>query len=192
MSPSRTVTGYVRAGITAGSPVTWPVRTSKREPCRGHSTDISQSSPSQSEYSSCVQVSEMAWKLSSSAWIRQIGSPSTSTRFIDSFGSSLVEATRCWVTLLNPRGQFLIDRLSNLGDRNPVQDLPEKPLDQHPLGHGMRDAPALEIEEVLGIHRTDGRAVTAAQDVVVEDLQDRLRSCLRLLRQQKVAICLVG
>src|SRR5438477_182529 len=89
---------------------------------------------------------------------RQVAScPSTSTRFIDSFGSSLVEATRCWVTLLNPGGQFLIDRLSDLGDRNPVEDLPEKALDQHPLGHGMRDAPALEIEEVLGIHRTDRR-----------------------------------
>jgi hypothetical protein len=37
------------AGITAGSPVTFPVRTSKRDPCRGHSTDISQRSPSLSE-----------------------------------------------------------------------------------------------------------------------------------------------
>src|SRR2546421_1226174 len=191
MSPSRTVTGYVRAGITAGSPVTWPVRTSKREPCRGHSTDISQSSPSQSEYSSCVQVSEMAWKLSSSAWIRQIGVPSTSTRFIDSFGSSLVEATRSRVTLFNPRGQFLLDRLTYLRNRQPVENFAEEALDQHPLGDRSRDAAAHEVEEVLRIDRSDGRAVTAPQDVVVEDLEDWLGGRLGLFREQKIAIRLV-
>src|SRR5205823_14256934 len=120
-----------------------------------------------------------------------MGSPSPPTRFIDSFGSSLVGATRCWVTLLNPRGKFLIDRLSNQCDRNPVEDLPEKPLNQHPLGHGVRDAPALEIKEVLGVHRTDGRAMTAAQDVLVEDLQAWLRGSLRVRPQQQVALGLI-
>src|SRR4029077_18177010 len=99
-----------------------------------------------------------------------MGVPSTSTRFIDSFGNSLVAATRSRVTLLNPRGQFLLDRLANLGDRKPVEDFAQEPLDQHPLGDRSRDAPADEIKEVLRVHRADGRAVTAAQDVVVEDL----------------------
>src|SRR6202022_1490387 len=105
--------------------------------------------------------------------MRQIGSPSTSTRIIDSFGSSPVEATRCRA-LFNPGGQFLLDRLANLGDREPVEDLAKKPLDQHPLGDGMRDAPTLEIEEVLRVDWTHGRAMAAAQDVVVEDFENGL------------------
>src|SRR5258708_26779769 len=124
--------------------------------------------------------------------MRQMGSPSTSTRIMDSFGSSLVAATRSRTTLVNPGGQFLLDRLSNLGDRKPIEDLPKKPLDQHPLGDGMRDAPALQVEEVLRVHRTDGRAVTATQDVVVQDLEDGPRGCLRLLREEQVTGGLVG
>src|SRR5712692_5359299 len=118
--------------------------------------------------------------------MRQIASPSTSTRIIDSFGSSLVEATRCGATLFNPGGQFLLNRLANLGDREPVEDLAKKPLDQHALGDGMRDAPTLEIEEVLRVDRTHCRAMAAAQDVVVEDLENGLRGGLRLLRKQQV------
>src|SRR3989442_14049085 len=124
--------------------------------------------------------------------MRQMGSPSTSTRIMDSFASSLVEATRSRVTLFNPGGQFLLDRLSNLGDREPIEDFAKEPLDQHPLGDGMRDAPTLEIEEVLRVNRTHRRAMAAAQDVVVQDLEDGLRGCLRLLREQQVAVGLVG
>src|SRR3989442_1159954 len=123
--------------------------------------------------------------------MRQIGSPSTSTRFIDSFGSSLVEATRCWVTLLNSRGQFLIDRVSNLGDRKAIEDLAEEPLDQHPLGHRAWDAAALQVKEVLRVDRADGRAVTAPKDVVVEDLEDRLGRRSSFFGEQQVAIRLV-
>src|SRR5438309_12122851 len=123
--------------------------------------------------------------------MRQMGSPSTSTRIIDSFGSSPVEATRCRVTLVNPGGQFLLDRLTNLGDRKPIENLAKEPLDQHPLGDRMRDAPALEIEEVLRVDRTHGRAMAAAQDVVVQDLENRFRGGLCLLGEQQVAIGLV-
>src|SRR5713226_10743558 len=87
--------------------------------------------------------------------MRQIGSPSTSTRIIDSFGSSLVEATRSRVTL-------------HAGN-----------------------AATLEIEEVLRVNRAHRRTVAAAQDVVVQDLEDRLRGCLRLLREEQVAVGLV-
>src|ERR1700730_9887307 len=121
-----------------------------------------------------------------------MGSPSTSTRFIDSLGTSAVAATRCLVTLLNTGGQLLLDGVANLTHRNPVQDLAEKPLDQHPLGHRVRDAAALEVEEVFGIDGADRRSMAAAQDVIVQDLEDWLRGCLRLLREQQVAVRLVG
>src|SRR3979411_3180464 len=111
-----------------------------------------------------------------------MGVPSTSTRFIDSFGSSLVEATRSRVPLFNPRGQFLLDRLADLGNREPVEHLAEEALDEHPLGDRSRDAAADEGKEVLRVARPDGRAVTATQDVVVEDLEDRLGGRLRLFR----------
>src|ERR1700737_2423951 len=124
--------------------------------------------------------------------MRQIGPPPTSPRTIDSFGSSAVEATRCRATLFNPGGQFLLDRFSNLGDREPLEDLAKESLYQHPLGNGMRDAPSLEIEEVLWVNRTHRRTVTAAQDVVVQYLENRLRGCLRLVREQQVAVGLVG
>src|ERR1700694_5736031 len=106
--------------------------------------------------------------------MRQIGSPPTSTRFIDSLGTSSVVATRCLVTLLNTGGQLLLDGVADLAHRDPVQDLAEKPLDQHALGHRMRDAPALEIEEVFRVDRADRRTMAAARDVVVQDLEDRL------------------
>src|ERR1700693_2124902 len=120
--------------------------------------------------------------------MRQIGVPSTSTRFIDSFGNSLVVATRSRVTLFNPRGQFLLDRLANLGHRKPVEDFAQEPLDQHPLGDRPRDAATDEIEKMLRVHRPDGRAVATAQDVVVEDLEDRLGGRPGLIRKQKAAL----
>src|ERR1700680_4375518 len=116
-----------------------------------------------------------------------MGTPSTSTRFIDSFGSSPVEATRSRVTLFNPRGQFLLDRLANLGDRKPIENLAQAPLDQHPLRDRPWDATTLEVEQVLRVHRTDGRAVAAPQNVVVEDLEDRFGGRLRFFREQEVA-----
>src|SRR5438445_13131262 len=99
--------------------------------------------------------------------------PSTSTRCIDSFGNSLVAATRSRVTLLNPGGQFLLDRFTNLGDRKPVEDLTQEPLDQHPLCDRSRDATTDEVEEVLRAYRPDRRAVTAPKAVLVADLEDR-------------------
>src|SRR5438105_13388247 len=130
--------------------------------------------------------------LSSSAWIRQIGTPSTSTRVMDSFGSSLVAATRCLVTLhagnpatltsFNARRQLLVDGVAHLRHRQPVEDLTKEALDQHPLGSRTRDAPALDIEEVLRLHWTHGRPMVAAQDAINQALQDRLRRSLRRLR----------
>src|SRR5438105_15937191 len=130
--------------------------------------------------------------LSSSAWIRQIGTPSTSTRVMDSFGSSLVAATRCLVTLhagnpatltsFNASRQLLVDGVAHLRHRQPVEDLTEEALDQHPLGDRPRDAAARQVEEVFRVDRPDGRAMTAAQDVVVEAREDRVRCRLRLIR----------
>src|ERR1700736_3984326 len=113
--------------------------------------------------------------------MRQIGSPSTSTRTMDSLGKSPVAATRCLVTLLNAGSQFQLHNITYLADRYAVQHLPEKPLDQHPLGDRMGNSSALEVEEVLGVHRTDGRPMAATQDVIVQNLEDRLGGCLRLL-----------
>src|SRR3989454_10851622 len=112
--------------------------------------------------------------LSSSACTRQIGSPSTSTRIIDSLGNSAVDATRCLVTLFNSGSQLLLHSVADLGDRDSVQDLRKKPLDQHPLGDRTGDAARPQVKEVLRIHRPDRGAVAAAQDVVVEDFEDWL------------------
>src|ERR1700687_6175879 len=130
--------------------------------------------------------------------MRQIGVPSTSTRFIDSLGSSPVEATRSRVTLHagnpatltsdNPRGQFLLDRLANLGDRQAIEDFAQEALDQHPLGDRSGNAAADEVEEMLRVHWSDGRAVATAQDVVVEDLEDRLGGRLGLVGEQEGGI----
>src|SRR5437588_1443828 len=120
--------------------------------------------------------------LSSSAWTRQIGSPPTSTRSIDSLGRSAVAAARCLVMLVNAGCQLLLHGVTDLGHRDPVEHLAEESLDQHALGDRLGNAPALQVEEVFRVHRTDRRAVAAAQDVVVQDLEDGLRSCLRLLR----------
>src|ERR1700682_2712862 len=116
--------------------------------------------------------------------MRQIGSPSTSTRIIDSFGSSLLEATRCRATLFNPGGQFLLDRFSNLGDREPIEELAKEPLHQHPFGGGVGDAPTLEGGEDVRGNRTHRRTMAAPQNVVVQDLENRLRGCLGLVREQ--------
>src|ERR1700694_1978978 len=117
-----------------------------------------------------------------------MGSPSTSTCYIAPCGTPLVEAPRSRVTLFNPRGQFLLDRLANLSDRQPIEDFPEEPLDQHPLGDRSGDATADEVEEMFRVHRPDGRTMTAPQDVVVEDLEDRLAGGLGLVREQEGAI----
>src|SRR5207245_11462204 len=105
--------------------------------------------------------------------------PSTSTRCIDSFGNSLVAATRSRVTLLNPGGQFLLDRFTDLGDRKPVEDFTQEPLDQHPLGNRSRDATADQVEEGLRVHRPAGRPGTAPEDGDDEDLDNRLLRSIR-------------
>src|SRR2546426_6109150 len=100
--------------------------------------------------------------LSSSACIRQIGSPSTSTRIIDSLGNSSVDATRCLVTLFNAGSQLLLHSVTDLCDRDSVQDLRKEPLDQHPLGDRTGDAARLPAKEALRIHRPDRCAMPAA------------------------------
>src|ERR1700756_5821252 len=103
--------------------------------------------------------------------MRQIGSPLTSTRIIDSFGRSLVAATRCLTALLNACRKILLDLLPDLRHRQAIENLTEESLHEHPLGDRPGNAPALEVETVLGIDRSDRRAVTAAQDVVVQDFE---------------------
>src|SRR5216684_1314365 len=118
-----------------------------------------------------------------------MGSSPTSTRSIESFGTSAVEATR---TLANARRQLLLDQVPNVLHRHPVQDLLEEALHQHALRHRARNAPAGQIEEVLRVNGADGGPVAAAEDVVVQDLEDWLGCGSCLLRQEKVPVGLIG
>src|SRR5207249_8938307 len=52
--PPSTVAGYDRTGVLAGGPTTSPVVTSNLEPCSGHSTTKSSSSPWHSGPPTCV------------------------------------------------------------------------------------------------------------------------------------------
>src|SRR6266576_3005961 len=95
--------------------------------------------------------------------------------------------TRCLVALFKARGQILRHRSTDQRYGDSVDHLPEESLDQHPLGDRMGNPPALQVEEVFGVHRTDGCAVAAAQDVVIQDLEDGLGGRLCLFGKQRVA-----
>ena len=62
-------------------------------------------------------------------------------------------------------------------------DFPTEGLEQHRLSFAVRDAPRLQIKHLLGIERTDCRAVSA-NNIVGEDLQLRLLIHLSAGRQE--------
>src|SRR5215472_14297398 len=173
--------------MTAGRPVTLPVFRLNLEPCCGHSTSQSSTiSPPLKRKFSCVQTSSRAKKPSSQC-PRQISWPSAMTPFTVSIGTSSTDATRC---LANPRLQLCLDHRARVRERDAVEHVAEEALDKHPLGGQLWDAPRAEVKEVLGVDRSDGRAVRAA-DVVVVDLEHRDRGRLGLVAQDEVSIRLV-
>src|SRR5437773_2661574 len=104
-------------------------------------------------------MSPRAYKEPSSACARQISSPSTTTFRMVSTSSSSSLATGC---LANADLELLLHQLPRLADRDAVQHLPEEAVDDHPLRGGGGDAPALQVEEVLGVDWRHGGAVRAA------------------------------
>src|SRR5438552_18662858 len=106
-----------------------------------------------------------------------MGVAPASTRLIVSSGSSCTDATR-W--LANSRVQLGLVQLARVLERDAVEHVAEELLDQHPLGGRQGDAARVQVEEVLGIDRSNCRAMRAAYFVVV-DLQHRDRGCLRFV-----------
>src|SRR5258705_7830764 len=103
-------------------------------------------------------------------------------------GTSSTAATR---TLAKPGLQLRLHHRPRLLEGDPLEDLAEEALHDHPLGGRLRDAARSEVEHVLRVDRADGGPVRAA-DVVVVDLEHRDRGRLCVLRQDEVAVGLVG
>ena len=80
---------------------------------------------------------------------------------------------------------------SGLLEGDPLEDLAEEALDDHPLGGRRGDAARLQVKEALRVDRADGGAVGAA-DVVVVDLEHRDRGRLGVVGEHQVAVGLVG
>src|SRR5437016_13746417 len=103
--PASTVVGYAWTADRAGGPTTWPVRTSKRDPCQGHCTTNPASLPSHRGPPRCVQVlsRQYTWPPTlNNAYFR----PWTSTHFVPSAGMSSAAANPTRMespTLLGPK-----------------------------------------------------------------------------------------
>src|SRR5260370_30780730 len=106
-----------------------------------------------------------------------------STLFSDSAGTSTTDATRY---LAKTRLELGLDQLPRVLERDPLEDLAEESLHDHPLGGRRGDSARLEIEHRYGIDRANGRAVRAAH-VVVVDLEPRDGGRLRIFREDPVA-----
>src|SRR5258706_16120462 len=117
----------------------------------------------------------------------QISVRPATTPFRAPTGTSSTEATR---TLAKPRLQLRLDQLTRLLEGDAVEDLAEKALHEHPLGRPRRDAPGLQIEQVVGVDRSDRGAVSAS-DVVVVDLEHGNARGPRLVGEDEVSVRLV-
>src|SRR5918996_1267095 len=84
-----------------------------------------------------------------------------------------------------------LQALADLGQRDPVEDLAEEAVHDQPLGLGVRDPPALEVEQRVLVDRPDTGGVAAPHRVVRQDLQVRHRVGLSAVGQQHVAVRLV-
>src|SRR5215204_5117120 len=199
MSPSTSVrntgTGCV-AGSVNGSPV---VRLNVLE-CLGHSISRSshQTSPSASETLAWVHVSPMAYT-SSSMRTRATGTPPTTMRRAvpGAMSARATVADAVSVAISGRPGQRAVEvelgrhlaaqLLGERAHRQLVEDLVEEAEDDEPLGDLRPDAPALEVEALLGVDRADRRRM-AATDVVRLDLQVRHALGPRALAEGQVAV----
>src|SRR5262245_39338099 len=77
--------------------------------------------------------------------------------------------------------------LGERADRQLIEHLVEEAEHDQPLGDLRRDAPALEVEALVGVDRADRRGVTAAH-VVGLDLEVRDALGPRSLAQREVAV----
>src|ERR1700737_5190498 len=100
-----------------------------------------------------------------------------------SSGSSSTEATRY---LPKTRLQLGLDERAGVIERNPVQHVAEESLDEHALCRLFWNPARSQIEHVLRVDRADGRAVRAA-DVVVVDLEHGDRGRLGVVGENEVA-----
>src|SRR4029079_14126469 len=83
------------------------------------------------------------------------------------------------------------ERLAYGRELDPVEDVVEEPAHDEPLRLGAREPARHEVEEHLAIHLAARRAVRAPR-VVREDLEAGYRVRVRLLREEQVAVLLVG
>src|SRR5690349_12888771 len=126
--------------------------------------------------------------LPSSAWARQISVWSATTPLSPPRGTSSTEATR---TLAKARLKLALDQLACLLERDPVEDLAEEALDEHPHRCPFRDTAGLQVEQVVRVDRAD-RGAVGAPHVVVVNLEHRDRGRFGVVGEHKVAIGLVG
>src|ERR1700704_6210624 len=105
-----------------------------------------------------------------------------------STGTSSTDATR---TLAKACLKLRLDQLARLLEGDPLQDLAEEALHDHPLRGGLWDAARLQVEHAHRVDGADCGAVRAAH-VVVVDLEHRDGGRLRVLGEHEVAVRLVG
>ena len=96
-------------------------------------------------------------------------------------------ASVTWGSGLQRRRERLADRL----ELDPVEHVLEEAADDQALRFRPGEAARHEVEELLAVDLTEGGAVRAA-DVVRKDLESGDRVGMRGLREQEVAVLLVG
>src|SRR5260370_38922925 len=110
-----------------------------------------------------------------------------STLFSDSAGTSTTDATRY---LAKTRLELGLDQFPRVLERDPLEDLAEESLHDHPLGGRRGDSARLEIEHRYGVDRAHGSAVSASH-VVVVDLEHRVGARLGMFGEYPVVVGLV-
>src|SRR5207302_11027445 len=85
---------------------------------------------------------------------RQTSTPSQTTCFRESTGSSSVRATLH--LLPKPGLQLLLHEVPRLFEGDAVDDLAEEALDDHPGGGRGGDASALQVPQAHRVHRAHG------------------------------------
>ena len=140
-----------------------PVRRSNREPCSQHSMVQPSTSPSDSETSACEQMSSMAWMPPSSARTTATGWPSMLHRdradvgHASSAHGGLEAHGRRDLRQLGRRAhrglELVLDLaqqpLLELGDTDLLDDLGEEAAHDQAPGLVLRDAPRLQVEQLL-------------------------------------------
>src|SRR6478609_2032971 len=185
-----------------------PVRRSNCEPCSQHSMKQPSTSPSDSETAPWEQMSEMACQFPSPSRTTATStgpfSPSSSTRSASSGATSSVMQASCAVMRVGSPafddahrlGELGLDRLEQAlldrGDADLLDELGEEPADHEATRVGLGDAARLQVEELLVVEATGGRGVPGSLDEARLDLEVRHRVRARAVRQDEVAVELVG